>query len=135
MFQTETDVLLPSLDSIAVGQDDNDILRYWEVAAGDSEFVLDNLGNVMGGIRTLYVDAPSAILSGLGQTGGSFCGLFGTTDLFDAATMASLYVDQAGFVAAVTQAADSAVNSGFLQRTDADQIIAWAPQQWNMQVP
>ncbi len=212
VFQTETDLLLPSLNSIAVRQDDSEILRYWEVAGtahadryslqegrtdtgidprfaavdlldnvsgfilcdspvnsgpmhyvfaaainhlnrwasggeappmgepldtlpGDAEFSLDTLGNVIGGIRTPYVDAPSAILSGLGQTGGSFCGLFGTTELFDAATMASLYVDQAGFVSAVTDAANAAVDAGFLLRADADQIIAWAPQQWDAQVP
>ncbi|MFK7733571.1 MAG: alpha/beta hydrolase domain-containing protein [Pseudomonadales bacterium] len=212
VFQTETDLLLPSLNSVAVRQDDNDILRYWEVtgtahadryslqegrtdtgvdprfaavdlldnvngfiqcdspvnsgpmhyvfaaainhlntwarggdappmgdpmeiASGDTAFVLDNLGNVLGGIRTPYVDAPSAILSGLGQTGASFCGLFGTTELFDAATMASLYVDQAGFVSAVTEATEAAVDSGFLLRADANQIIAWAPQQWDRQVP
>ncbi|MEM8500346.1 MAG: alpha/beta hydrolase domain-containing protein [Pseudomonadota bacterium] len=212
VFQTETDLLVPGLNSIAIRQDDTDYLRYWEVAGtshsdryslqegridtgadpafaavdlldnvsgfiqcdspvnsgpmhyvfaaamnhlsrwaagggappmGDplatgpanSEFVLDDLGNATGGVRTPYVDAPSAILSGLGQAGESFCGLFGTTQLFDAPTMASLYVDQAGFVSAVTAAAEEAVNAGFLLRLDADQIIAWAPQQWDMQVP
>jgi len=34
-----------------------------------------------GGIRTPHVDAPVATLSGLGQTGTNFCGLFGTTSL------------------------------------------------------
>lgn len=45
----------------------------------NSAFVLDGKGNVTGGIRTPQVDVPVAILSGLGQTGSAFCGLFGTT--------------------------------------------------------
>jgi hypothetical protein len=97
-------------------------------------FLFDDIGNVTGGIRTPYVDAPSAILSGEGQTGDSFCFLFGTTELLDAATMASLYVDQAGFVDAVTDAANAAVDAGFLLQEDAEAIITWAPQQWDSQV-
>ncbi len=42
-------------------------------------FVLDAKGIATGGIRTPQVDVPVAILSGLGQTGSAFCGLFGTT--------------------------------------------------------
>jgi hypothetical protein len=95
-----------------------------------SDYVYDQLGNATGGIRTPYVDAPSAVLRGEVNEGNSFCRLFGTTALFDAAQMASLYVDQAGFVAAVTQATNAAVAAGFLLQEDADAIIAWAPQQW-----
>jgi hypothetical protein len=95
-----------------------------------SEYLLDDLGNVTGGIRTPYVDAPSAILSGEGQSGESFCFLFGTSQLFSAAEMASLYIDQDGFVDAVSAATDAAVAADFLLQVDADAIISWAPQQW-----
>ena len=54
-------------------------------------FALDADGNVKGGIRTPQVDAPVATLSGLGQTGTNFCGIFGTTKPFDAATLAAKY--------------------------------------------
>jgi len=97
------------------------------------EYILDNNGNVTGGIRTPYVDAPVAVLSGGGQEGGSFCFLFGTTALFTPAQMVSLYVDQAGYVNAVTTAANQAVAEGFLLQIDADAIISWAPQQWSEQ--
>lgn len=99
-----------------------------------SDYLYDDLGNVLGGIRTPYVDAPSAILLGNENPGNRFCFLFGTTSLFDAAQMASLYVDEAGFVAAVTEAANDAVAADFLLQEDADAIIAWAPQQWRAQV-
>ncbi len=207
VFQTETDVLRSSLNSVTVRQDDTDSLRFWEVTgtahadryslgegntdigddpsagrvslldniqgfiqcdapvnsgpmhyvfitairgmnnwiidgtpppSGDvlevnddmSAFVLDDVGNVRGGIRTSYVDAPVAILSGLGQTGESFCGLFGTTVLFTPAEMVAMYIDEAGYVAAVTEATNASVAAGFILPEDAEQIIAWAPGQW-----
>ena len=153
-FQTETDLLRGSLNSVTIRQDDTGLLRLWEVAGtahGDAystsggwmdtgtdpsyaavveedsvqgfiqcdfpmnsghahyvfnaaldamntwiiegtpppsgdlievtadlgSFVLDPQGNVLGGIRTPYVDASAAVFSGLGQSGESFCGLFG----------------------------------------------------------
>lgn len=100
----------------------------------ETDFLFDELGNVLGGVRTPYVDAPAAVLSGLGQSGDSFCGLFGTTALFNADQMASLYIDESGYLDAVTAAANSAVAAGFLLQKDADLIIAWAPEQWRSQV-
>jgi len=104
-----------------------------ELNDDESDFLYDDLGNVLGGIRTPYVDVPSAVLRGEANLGNSFCFLFGTTSLFNAGQMASLYVDEPGFVAAVTEAANSAVAAGFLLQEDADAIIAWAPQQWRWQ--
>jgi hypothetical protein len=98
-----------------------------------TDYVYDDLGNALGGIRTPYVDAASAILRGEPNTGNGFCRLFGTTSLFSAAQMASLYVDEAGYVAAVTEATNAAVAAGFLLQEDADAIITWAPQQWRAQ--
>jgi hypothetical protein len=98
-----------------------------------SDYLYDELGNVRGGIRTPYVDAPSAILRGEANDGNSFCFLFGTTSLFSAEQMASLYVDEAGFVAAVTEATNDAVAAGFMLQEDGDAIITWAPQQWRSQ--
>ena len=86
-------------------------------------------------LHVVVIVAPAATLSGEGQSGPSFCRLFGTTDLFDAATMAALYVDRAGYVQAVTGAATDAVSSGFLLRADADRIIAAAPLQWDSLAP
>ncbi|MFT4520187.1 MAG: hypothetical protein ACI9JM_002587 [Halioglobus sp.] len=104
-----------------------------EVNADGSDYLFDDLGNALGGIRTPYVDAPSALLRGEENEGNGFCFLFGTTSLFSAEQMASLYVDEAGFVDAVTAATDSAVGEGFLLQADADAIIIWAPEQWRSQ--
>ncbi|NND67895.1 MAG: hypothetical protein HKN19_09930 [Halioglobus sp.] len=105
-----------------------------ELNDDQSDYLYDDLGNVRGGIRTPYVDAPSAILLGDENTGASFCRLFGSTRLFSAQEMVTLYTDQAGFVAAVTAATEDAVTRDFLLREDADAIIEWAPTQWDWQV-
>lgn len=104
-----------------------------EINDDGSDYVYDDLGNALGGIRTPYVDSPSAILRGEPNTGASFCRLFGTTSLFSAEQMAMLYVDEAGFVEAVTESTNAALEAGFLLPEDADAIITWAPQQWRSQ--
>jgi hypothetical protein len=47
--------------------------------------------------------------------------------------MASLYVDEAGYVEAVTAATNDAVGKGYLLPEDGEAIIAWAPSQWRSQ--
>ncbi len=91
-----------------------------------SAFVLDGDGNAIGGARTPHVDAPIATLSGLGQSGNSFCFLFGTTAPFDAAKLASRYPSHAAFVKAWNTATDQAVKAGFLLRADARHLKAAA---------
>lgn len=86
-------------------------------------FQLDELGNVLGGIRTSYVDAPVAVLSGLGQTGESFCRIFGTTSLFDDAKLAELYPTRQSYLDAVNSTTQSAVAAGFVLPVDAALII------------
>jgi hypothetical protein len=82
-------------------------------------FVLDANGNAKGGIRTPEVDVPVATLSGLGQSGSNFCGIFGTTKPFDAAKFASLYPTHSSFLKAWNAATDRAVKAGFILPADA----------------
>src|SRR6266571_3498664 len=82
-------------------------------------FVLDANGNVKGGVRTPAVDVPVATLSGLGQSGSSFCFLFGTTVPFSAAKLAALYPSHARFVVRWTAATAVATATGFLRPADA----------------
>ncbi|PLW68980.1 alpha/beta hydrolase domain-containing protein [Pseudohalioglobus lutimaris] len=104
-----------------------------EINDDGSDYIYDELGNARGGIRTPYVDTPSAILRGEPNSGASFCRLFGTTSLFSAEQMATLYVDESGFVDAVTESTNAALEAGFLLPEDADAITTWAPQQWRRQ--
>jgi hypothetical protein len=111
-----------------------------EVAGEPPAFVKDALGNTRGGVRTPYVDAPIAILEGEGQPQPdfsdneisceinldtvNFCFLSGTTKLFDAATLGSLYADNDAYIAALNASTDDAVSKGFLLPEDATLIKA-----------
>ena len=88
--------------------------------------IRDWVGNALGGIRSPYVDAPIAALSGEGQTGSLFCSLYGTTKLFDSATLASLYPDHETYVKAVRGSVDAAVEKGFLMEPYGQLIKTWA---------
>jgi hypothetical protein len=99
-----------------------------QLDATSEAFVLDDNGNARGGIRSPHVDAPIATLSGLGQSGTSFCFLFGTTTPFDAAKLATLYPSHAAFVKAWNAATDKAVKAGFITAVDGKNIKAAAAQ-------
>ena len=96
-------------------------------STGDA-FVEDQFGNARGGIRTPYVDVPVARFSGFGQGDDAFCGLFGSTFLFEREMLDELYPTNAIYVEEVSAAADEAVAAGFLLETDADLIKAQAAQ-------
>ncbi|MGI9603689.1 MAG: alpha/beta hydrolase domain-containing protein [Acidimicrobiales bacterium] len=91
-----------------------------------AEVVRDADGIGTGGIRTPAVDVPVAVLSGEGQTGGGFCGLFGTTFPFDQAELVDRYGTPDDYVAAVTESAAAAAASGYLLETEVASIIETA---------
>jgi len=91
-----------------------------------AEVVRDADGIATGGIRTPAVDVPIAVLSGEGQAGDGFCGLFGTTIAFDEAELAARYGTPADYVAAVTESAEAAAAAGYLLDTEVATIIAAA---------
>ena len=94
---------------------------------GGGALTLDELGLAKGGIRSPWVDAPSAVLSGFGQSGAEFAFLFGTTRPFDAATLARLYPGgRSDFLARFEKATGEAVARGFLLEADAPEIRALA---------
>jgi hypothetical protein len=98
-----------------------------EVAAESHAFALDDSGNVRGGIRSPWVEVPTAALSGLGQAGAGFAPLFGTTKAFDAAKLAQLYPGgRAQYLQKFAAATDSAIGSGFILEADKQEINALA---------
>lgn len=94
-----------------------------EIAGDPADFVVDDLGNTAGGIRTSAVDAPIATLLGEGQEGGGFCFLFGTTIPFDDETLAELYPTHDDYVAAVEEATEAAVAAGHVLEEEAALIV------------
>jgi hypothetical protein len=90
--------------------------------AADGSVSRDAEGNALGGIRTPQLDVPVAALSGVGQTGSSFCGLFGTTAPFTTAQLQSAQTDHEQFVTAWTGSLDDAVASGAVLEPDAQNL-------------
>lgn len=85
--------------------------------------VRDEQGIARGGIRTPWVEAPSAVLSGDPPGGEGFLFLFGKTVALDEAALAELYPGGPNehykrFEAATAQA----LREGFLLEADADEI-------------
>jgi hypothetical protein len=94
-----------------------------------STIVRDDFGIAVGGIRTPYVDVPVATLSGEGQPVGStfsICSIYGTTALFDDATLAGLYPDHNTFVSKFDRSVNRAVRAGFLLQPDGKTMKKWA---------
>jgi hypothetical protein len=91
-----------------------------------SEFVRDDVGNTVGGIRTPYVDAPIAQLLGESPGGSAFCFLFGKTIPLDEATIDDLYASNQDYLDAVNASVNAAIEDGFLVPEDADLILQWA---------
>ncbi len=95
--------------------------------AAATQLTRDELGIVKGGIRTPWVDAPTAVLSGDAPGGDGFMFLFGKTVELDPATLARLYPNGPGDHRAQFEAAtDLAVKAGFLLEADAPEIRALA---------
>jgi hypothetical protein len=97
------------------------------LGTGDAPLALDELGIARGGIRSPWVDAPTGVLSGLGQSGAEFAFLFGTTRPFDAAELARLYPGgRADRLARFDKSLADAVARGFVLEEDAAEIRAVA---------
>jgi hypothetical protein len=95
--------------------------------AAGTALVRDDLGIVRGGIRTPWVDAPTAVLSGNPPGGDGFLFLFGTTLPLDSHAIAKLYPDgRAEHFDRFDAATAAALRAGFLLDADAAEIRALA---------
>ena len=93
--------------------------------------VLDDLGIAHGGIRTPWVEVPTATLSGLGAKGEGFTGLFGVTRPFEPHRIAELYpAGREQYLERFTVSAEEARAAGYLLDEDIDEILALARASW-----
>src|SRR3546814_614732 len=89
--------------------------------------VLDAHGNARGGVRSPWVDVPTAQLSGLGQDGPGLLRLFGSTQPFDDAKLAALYPNgREQYLAQFRSSLQSAIAAGFILDDDREEIEALA---------
>jgi Alpha/beta hydrolase domain len=87
-------------------------------------FRLDQYGNALGGIRNPWVEVPTAILSGLGQTGETFAMLFGRTEPFDDSTLSTLYPGgKAEYLEKFKASLDTVTSAGFILAEDRAEIL------------
>jgi hypothetical protein len=104
---------------VATGTPPRSAPRLETVSTSPVQYALDADGNVRGGIRTPAVDAAVAKLSGFGQTGTTFCFLFGTTEPFTAEQLEARYGSHGRFVLHWIAATVRSALGGYLLPEDA----------------
>lgn len=97
---------------------------------GDGEVMRDKYGLATGGIRLPQVAAPVAVNSSAPVADDFAARLRGTNRPFDAATLASLYGDEADYLAKFSQAAAAAVSAGVMLPRDVEPAVAEAAQEY-----
>ena len=89
--------------------------------------VLDEFGNVRGGVRSPYVDVPTSTWYG-NSTGASFCFIAGHEAPFTHEQLKSLYPDHAAYLSKVTENVRRLVESRFITPEDGEALIFEAAQ-------
>jgi hypothetical protein len=91
----------------------------------DGKPVLDQFGNLTGGIRSPFVDVPTSTWFS-NATGESFCRIAGYEVPFDAARLKELYPTAGAYLDAVRKNVAALVAGRFMTRADGDDLIAEA---------
>ena len=88
----------------------------------DGQPVLDEHGNVIGGLRSPYVDVPTSTWNG-NSTGESFCRIAGHEIPFSGEKLSELYPTHSDYMSAVIANVSELVSLGFLLGEDGAEII------------
>lgn len=89
--------------------------------------VLDANGLARGGVRTPWADVPIARTSGIGSEESTMASIFGSGELFDAATVRRLYPGGvADYLERFTAALDAGIELGFILAADREEILQLA---------
>jgi hypothetical protein len=89
--------------------------------------VKDEFGNVLGGLRSPYVDVPTSTWNG-SSTGASFCFIAGHEIPFDSARLSQLYPNHGKYVTKVGESARQLESERFLTPRDSQAIVREAAQ-------
>ncbi|MGH9718477.1 MAG: alpha/beta hydrolase domain-containing protein [Candidatus Acidiferrales bacterium] len=91
---------------------------------GKPAFTLDANGLAQGGVRTPWVDVPTARLSGLGNSGGILGFMVGVCEPFDASKLDQLYPSgKREYLEKFEASLESAIQSGFILAEDRREIL------------
>jgi Alpha/beta hydrolase domain len=102
--------------------------RFEYASLSPATFAHDSNGNVLGGIRTPFVDVPVARLSGVSAGGAGLCVLFGSTTPFSQPELAELYRSHNDFVWRFTLATIRSAQEGWLLPQEVPALINAAVQ-------
>ena len=95
------------------------------LAVEDGAYVFDELGNVLGGVRTPAVEAPVERLSGFAPDGATLlCQLFGSTTPLAPEQLRARWASQAEYRAAYDAATDAMISAGFAVEQDRQEIMS-----------
>jgi alpha/beta hydrolase family protein len=98
-----------------------------DILVNNGQPVLDEFGNVLGGLRSPYLDVPTSTWHA-SATGASFCSIAGYEIPFDQATLDELYPTQGAYVRAVRRDVRELVADRYLTRADGRKLIREAQQ-------
>jgi hypothetical protein len=88
------------------------------------KFAVDKLGNAEGGVRTPWMDTPTAHLAGVGNSGSSSAWMIGVGEPFDAVTLQRLYPGgKAEYLKRFETTLGSAIAAGFILPEDRQEIL------------
>jgi hypothetical protein len=92
------------------------------IAVVDGKPVLDEFGNVRGGVRSPFVDVPTATWNG-NSTGPSFCRIAGHEVPFEASKLKALYSSHDAYVKAVRRSTETLVAARLIVKEDGKALI------------
>ncbi len=92
------------------------------IVVDDGQPVLDEFGNVQGGLRSPYLDVPTSTWYG-SSTGASFCFIAGHEVPFSPEKLRALYPTHRAYVAAVVKDTNALVRQGFITDYDGRMLI------------
>ncbi len=87
------------------------------------EFARDEYGNVLGGIRLAEHVVATAKNTGMNNGGSRFCGLYGSHQPFDQATLDGLYGSHADYLSAVKAVVEQNLADGYILPYAAERTI------------
>jgi Alpha/beta hydrolase domain len=95
------------------------------IEVSNGEPVLDQYGNVRGGLRSPYLDVPTSTWYG-NSTGASFCSIAGHEISFDPALLKKLYPTHGAYVHAVAKDTRQLIDSRIITAADGTTLITEA---------
>jgi hypothetical protein len=97
------------------------------IRVADGKAVLDEFGNLTGGVRSPYLEVPAATWNGA-STGESFCFIAGHEIPFDATRLTNLYPDHQTYVRKVEESVSKLVRERWITAEDGKDLVEEAKQ-------